>query len=139
MDERSFLPQSDDLTAVRQISSQPGYTYKADIESHRIRGYVDGVDALRQTIFHILSVQRYRYPIYSFNYGVELEDLVGMPPDYVMSVIKQRISDALLQDDRIEYIDEWDFIRRGNSITVTFTVHSIYGDMTVSREVQNIV
>lgn len=61
----------------------------------------DGREAMEQVIYKILNTERYRYVVYSWNYGIELMDLFGMPADYVCPVLEKRISEALLQDDRI--------------------------------------
>jgi hypothetical protein len=133
----SFLPNTgDDLNLIEfSIAQQPSYTYKLDIEKNRVKGMTDGADAMLQTIYLILSVERYAYPIYSYNYGVELEDLIGKPKDYVMSEVKRRITEALIQDDRINSVDGWEFSTTKKSVIVTFTVHTIYGDVVATKEV----
>lgn len=138
MAENSYLPQSgeeidyiDELTVLQQ----PGYTYKLDIGKGCIRGFTDDEDALLQAVYLILSVERYQYLIYSQGYGVELADLIGKPKDYVMSEVKRRITEALTQDDRIISLDDWEFESTKKSMFVSFTVHSIYADIEVKREV----
>lgn len=132
--EDSYLPEFEDMSTIQQAKRMPGYTFKMHIDSQKIFGFTDGIDALQQTIFHILSVERYRYNIYSYDYGVELENLIGQSPDYVMTELKRRITDALLQDDRIDNIDGWTFTRSGEKMTVSFTVHSVYGDLEITKE-----
>jgi hypothetical protein len=95
----------------------------------------DEADAMLQAIYLILSVERYQYPIYSYNYGVELIDLIGQPKDYVMSEVKRRITEALTQDDRIDSVDGWEFETDKKSVLVKFTVHTIYGDVETTKEV----
>lgn len=137
MAEMQFLPQTgDDIDLMEfAIEEQPSYTYKLDIDKGRIRGMTDEADAMLQAIYLILSVERYQYPIYSFNYGVELADLIGQPKDYVMSEAKRRITEALTQDDRIESVDGWAFETTKKSVIVTFTVHTIFGDIETTKEV----
>ena len=137
MAEMQFLPQTgDDIDLMEfAIEEQPSYTYKLDIDKGRIRGMTDEADAMLQAVYLILSVERYQYPIYSFNYGVELADLIGQPKDYVMSEAKRRITEALTQDDRIESVDEWAFETTKKSVIVTFTVHTIFGDIETTKEV----
>ena len=72
---------------------------------------------------------------YSRNYGSELSDLIGKPKDYAMSEIKRRITEALLQDDRITSLDGWEFETGRNWVTARFTVHTIYGDVSAEKEV----
>lgn len=133
----SYLPNTgEDLDLVAfSVKQQPGYTYKLDIDKGRIKGMTDEADAMIQAIYLILSVERYQYPIYSRNYGVELVDLIGMPKDYVMSEVKRRITEALTQDDRINSVDGWSFETTKNAVIVTFTVHTIYGDVETTKEV----
>ncbi len=137
MAELQFLPQTgDDIDLMEfTLEEEPSYTYKLDIDKGRIRGMTDEADAMLQAIYLILSVERYQYPIYSYNYGVELADLIGQPKDYVMSEAKRRITEALTQDDRIESVDEWAFETTKNSVIVTFVVHTIFGDVETTKEV----
>ncbi|HUM44423.1 MAG TPA: DUF2634 domain-containing protein [Fervidobacterium sp.] len=108
-------------------------TYK--ITGNRIQGYTDGLDALKQAIYKVLNTERYEYPIYSFNYGIELENLIGKDPIYVQIELKRRIRECLFRDDRITEVDNFMFEVNGDEIKCTFDVHSIFGNLTASREV----
>ncbi len=118
------------------VEDQPSYTHKLDIDRGRVSGMTDEQDALYQAVYLILNVERYVYPIYSRNYGVELADLVGQPKDYAMSEAKRRITEALVQDDRITSVDGWSFDTGRKSVLAQFTVHTIYGDLEVTKEVE---
>ena len=108
-------------------------TYK--ITGNRIRGYTDGLDALKQAIYTVLNTERYEYPIYSFNYGIELESLIGKDRTYVQIELKRRIRECLLRDDRVAEVDNFKFEVNGDEIKCTFDIHSIFGNLTNSREV----
>ena len=108
-------------------------TYK--MSGNRIQGYTDGLDALKQAIYKVLNTERYEYTIYSFNYGIELENLLGKDPVYVQIELKRRIRECLLRDDRITEVDNFKFEVNGDEIKCTFDVHSIFGNLTASREV----
>lgn len=108
-------------------------TYK--ITGNRIQGYTDGLDALKQAIYKVLNTERYEYPIYSFNYGIELENLIGKDLVYVQIELKRRIRECLLRDDRITEADNFKFEFNGDQLKCTFDVHSIFGNLTISREV----
>lgn len=108
-------------------------TYK--LSSDKVQGYTDGLEALKQAIYKVLNTERYEYPIYSFNYGIELENLLGKDPVYVQIELKRRIRECLLRDDRITEVDNFKFEVNGDEIKCTFDVHSIYGDLTVSQVV----
>ena len=108
-------------------------TYK--MSGNRIQGYTDGLDALKQAIYKVLNTERYEYPIYSFYYGIELENLLGKDPVYVQIELKRRIRECLLRDDRVAEVDNFRFEVAGDTIKCTFDVHSIFGNLTASREV----
>lgn len=118
------------------MEEQPGYTHKLDIDRNRVIGMTDGKAALLQAIYLILNVERYAFPIYSRRYGSELLDLIGKPKDYAMSEIKRRITEALTQDDRITGVDDWTFETGKKSVLARFTVYTIYGEVTASKEVE---
>lgn len=108
-------------------------TYK--LYSDKIQGYTDGLEAVKQAIYKVLNTERYEYPIYSFNYGIELENLIGKDIQYVQVELKRRISECLLRDERITSVDNFRFEGSGDMIKCTFDVHTIYGNLTISREV----
>ena len=107
----------------------------ADENYDRINGYTDGADALIQTIYLILSSERYQHIIYSWDYGVELVDLIGQPMSYVLSELPRRIRDALFQDDRIEDVIDFTYEKERNRLHITFTVVSNVGNISTAMEV----
>lgn len=133
----NFLPNTvgDMALSDFKVETQPSFTYKLDIDKNRIRGTTDGAEAMLQTVYLILNTERYQYPIYSRNYGVEFANLIGMSRDFVMSELKRRITEALTQDDRIESVDEWSFFHTYKSVVASFVVHTIYGNVEITKEV----
>ena len=112
------------------FATQPTVQHRMMMESGQVIGKCDGLEAVKQAIYKILNTERYEYPIYSWQYGVELADLFGQTPDYVMPEIERRVTEALTMDDRITGADSFEFERpQKNSILATFTVHTIYGDV----------
>lgn len=113
----------------------PSLTYRVDLENNRIYGMVDGRDAIVQAVAHILNTERFAYEIYSANYGVEMENLIGQDPSYVTSVLEQRISEALMADDRISGIDNFTTSRPNkNTVLVSFRVLSDEGVIQIESE-----
>lgn len=102
----------------------------------RINGFVDGLEAVAQSVYLILSTERYEFVIYSWDYGVELLDLIGKPMPYVMSELPRRISEALTQDDRIKNVVDFEFEPHGKKLHVTFTVVSTFGNIPTALEVE---
>ena len=124
------LKKEDTVIMLRQQS--PSYTYR--LKSTEVKGYCDGLEALRQSIYCILSTDRYDYIIYSRNYGIEIKDLIGKPISYVCAVIKGRIEEALLIDDRIESVTDFVITKGKGSVLVAFTVVSSMGDVKIEKE-----
>mgnify|MGYP000098836490 CR=1 FL=1 len=117
-----------------EVVEQPSKTYR--IQDGRIQGTVDGLEAVRQSVYCILNTERYDCLLYSWDYGVELKDLYGKPVGYVKSELKKRVKEALAQDDRILSVDAFEFEQKHNALLVTFTVHTKQGDFQAGKEVQ---
>ena len=107
------------------------------MDRKRITGKVDNQEAIKQTVMKILNTERYAYTIYSSQYGVELERLVGQNYDFIVSDIERTISEALLVDDRITSISNFVIERTGtDSLSTSFTVNSVFGTDRIDLEVQ---
>lgn len=114
----------------------PSRTYNVIIEKGRISGYADDLEAVKQSAYFILSTERYKYPIYSWDYGVELVDLIGKPVPYVMSEIPRRVTEALTQDNRVQSVTDFEFTKNGKRLHVSFTVTTDCGDLHSALEVE---
>ncbi len=101
-----------------------------------INGYNDELEAMKQVVFKILSTERYKHIIYSWNYGIELEDLFGQPVSYVCVEVKRRIAEALLQDDRINSVENFEFdLSKRRVVAVTFDVLTVFGTVEMDKEI----
>lgn len=115
---------------------EPSRVHKMYFEEKRVIGMCDGLEAVKQAVFKILNTERYKYPIYSRNYGVELEHVFGKPVSYAVSEIERVIKEALLQDDRITGVQDFSFeFPRKDTIVVQFTVVSVFGNYAEKKEV----
>ena len=140
----------DNITEVIQI---PSKTYKLNIDERsvvstelvdrleykdRIAGFVDNIDAVRQSVYHILNTERYAYLIYEDNYGVELEQFNGQGFEFLQMNIEDALKEALTYDLRITNvtIDEINEISK-DCAEVKFTVESIYGNLQVEVNVND--
>lgn len=131
-----MLPLSDKDILQIDKSTEPSNTFFIDFEKGRIYGFVDEKEAVKQAIMLILNTERYKFLIYSWNYGVELEELIGTHPDIVEDEVERLISEALLQDDRITAVYDFEFSRNKDTLLVSFKVDSIYGDIDIETEVR---
>lgn len=117
------------------VRQEPSKTFKLNMERNKVDGICDDVEALKQTIFLILNTERYEHLIYSRNYGVELNDLIGEPISYVIPELERRITEALVQDDRIENVDNFEFENIKGKVYCRFSVHTKYGNLNAEKVV----
>lgn len=133
-----MIPNIDLLTQEIKEVQYHGNTYKVEVldsEEDRINGFVDDLESVKQAIYLILSTERYKYIIYSWDYGVELVDLIGKPIPYCMSEIPRRVKEALRVDNRIEDVTDFQFERKGTTLHTTFTVVTNVGNVETRLEV----
>lgn len=114
-------------------SFKPSKTYR--IHNGHIEGNIDGLDAVRQSIYLILSTERYQYVIYSGDYGVELAGLIGKRKSYIEGDVERRITEALLEDDRIQDIKDFTITFDREEAKITFTAVTIFGETEIERSV----
>jgi len=139
----ALLPAvSEEVVDEFEYTQEPGHTYrmKVDLEdgtAGQIIGYIDGRDAVEQAVYKILNTERGENEIYRGQYGVEIDDLFGMPMAYVVPEVDRRIKEALLMDDRITAVGNFSFeIPRRGVLHVSFLVTSIYGDIEINQDIE---
>lgn len=132
-----MIPAVHDLfTKKLQLNTQPSKNYKMHIEKNIVHGVCDGQEAMLQVIYKILNTERYLYPIYSWNYGLELRDLFGEPVSFVCAELKRRITEALMQDDRVKNVTDFEFdTGKRHEVVCAFVAHTIFGELKVEKEV----
>ncbi|MDD3347330.1 DUF2634 domain-containing protein [Oscillibacter sp.] len=132
-----MIPEvSDDLQQDFEFAEFPTNTFKLNISQSTVAGHVDNIEAMKQVIYLILNVERYEYLIHTWNYGVELKDLFGQPISFVLPEVKRRITEALLQDERITAVDDFEFEVNRGKVHATFTVTTIFGDIQTEKAVE---
>lgn len=131
-----MIPSADNfLSDSIEVTREPSLTYKMNIEEETIVGTCDDLEAMKQAIYKIINTERYQYLIYSWNYGVELAELFGEPVSWCIPEIERRIREALLQDDRIESVTDFEFETNKRVVHTTFIVHTIFGEIEIEKDV----
>lgn len=123
------------LNSGTKVVNEVGTTKTYKLSKSNIQGYTDNLEALQQAIYKLLNTEKYEYPIYSFGYGIDTESFIGKDPIYVKIELKRQIQENLLQDERIINVDNFSFAVNGDELTCTFEVNSIYGEITIQKEV----
>ena len=115
--------EDDDLLEEMELETLPSLTFAMNKEDRRVQGQCGGLEAMEQAVYCILNTERYQCPIYGWDYGIELADLIGMPLDYCIAEVERRIIEALEADDRILSIENFLFdVPDPDTLIVTFTL-----------------
>lgn len=123
---------TDELEFIEE-SELPTKTYQLDLQRGQCVGIVDGIEAMEQAIFKMLSTERFRHLIYSDDYG--FENPIGQEEIFVRAELPRRIEEALLQDGRIIGVENLTMDFHKDAVLVKFTCLTDYGDVEVLREV----
>lgn len=95
-------------------------------------GKVKGLDAIKVWAWNALKIQRYRYEQFSWDYGSELEDLIGrssMPIEYIASEAKRMCEECLTENRFIEGIKDFDCMMIKGVLVCSFTIISTFGEV----------
>lgn len=124
-----------DISQGVELESQPTLTWLVDPSGTSLVGTAEGADVIKQAVEIILSVQRFKWQIYSGNFGMDYRDLIGGDPGVVASNLLRRLQDAFSVDDRILSVDNFAYLVEGDSLTASFTVRTVYGELSENAEV----
>lgn len=128
----ALLPEGINIGADTEVvfEDYPTYTYYVDPLTKQINGMTDGLQAMVQAVEIIMSVERYMFQIYTKNFGIEFEGLIGERFGFVISELKRRIKDAFTPDTRIEEARDFKFEARPEEgvLVVSFNVITVFGD-----------
>ncbi|WP_054955054.1 DUF2634 domain-containing protein [Paenibacillus dakarensis] len=114
---------------------QPLKTYALDFDNGVLGGVVDGIDAIKQFVVKAIKTSRYRFAIYDDDYGSEIDDLIGSSATLSLleTEIPRVIEEALLYDDRITDVYDFELTREGDRLYVSFYVE--INEETIPMEV----
>lgn len=103
-------------------------TWYIDDVTKSIKGYCNGYQAIKQQVKIIINTERFAYPIFSNNFGIQTKDLLGGTNDFIESMIKKRLKDGLT-DRRIIDLSNFEFngIKDDTGITGSVEVDTVYG------------
>lgn len=120
----------EEMAETKQVSDD----YEIDFATGRLTGnIITGLDAVAQWARLALNIPRYVYPQYSWDYGSELETLIGdgYDTDYIESEVSRMITDALSPNEDIEGIRDLSCDFEDGRLMVSFTLVTVYGETEV--------
>jgi Protein of unknown function (DUF2634). len=111
------------------------YEYGIDYETGELTGeIVEKDEAIKVWIYNALRIQRYNHVIYSWDYGNELNDLVGQTYDQeeLEVTAKAMVEDCLSINEYINSIDDFTAGIDKDTLKISFTANTIFGEVKVS-------
>ncbi|KQL18863.1 DUF2634 domain-containing protein [Cytobacillus solani] len=134
-----FQPIEERVDAVDEITTvEPSKTYRLSYESNEISGLIDGEEALRQFIIKAITTARFRFLIYDEQYGSELDELIGadVSLELLQMEIPRVITEALIYDDRVADVTDFEVTRDGDKLFVSFRVVTTEGEDVILDEME---
>lgn len=112
-------------------------TYKIDFENGRITNeIITGLDAIKQFVYLSLHTERYAYSVYSHDIGNELQEVLAdkeTTDAYKKMEIPRLIEEAMIYDDRISAVTDFEIDKQGESFHVSFTVETDEGTLEIQE------
>lgn len=112
--------------------------YGIDYKTGELTGKtVEGIDAVKVWTWNCLKTERYRHPIYSWEYGAELDQYIGqaLGDEYLQTDCQTEIEDALLVNPYIVGISDFSAEIVKDRLLIQFVLKTIYGETEVSLDV----
>ena len=104
--------------------------YEIDFNTGQLTGrIVEGKEAIAVWIWLVLQTPRYRYYIYTWDYGNEFEDLIGKgyTEEYIEAEAQRMTEDCLLVNEDIQSISDFHVNIGIHTLSISFTANTIYG------------
>ena len=109
--------------------------FEIDFETGRLTGRViTGLEWCIQWARIVLTTDRYFYPQYSWDHGVDFNRLIGQNYDenYIKSEVKRMVEEALMVNEYILGIDDLECSLEKDVLTIKFTINTIFGGGEIS-------
>ena len=121
-----------------QVESKNNDTYREyefDFNTGHFTGkFLEGKEALKMWIYKAFLTNRYIYPIYSWDYGQDLEELIGQDYeyDYIKSEVERRVQECLMINEHVKRCSNFDISLINDQIKVSFIVDTTFGEVTIN-------
>lgn len=98
---------------------------------------VEGKEAIKVWIWCCLQTQRFRYPIYSWDYGADMEQYIGraVSREFLQTDCEDEIRSAMLVNPYISDVTDFNVERKDDQMHISFRVITRFGEMEVEQSV----
>lgn len=133
-----FVTDEEIAQVTPEVTASSIREYELDFKTGRLTGrIVEGVDALCVWAYLALKAKRYRWVIYSWQYGEEYTNLIGysFDEDYLYSEIKRYIEECLFINEHITGIEDLTVNQVNEMLYIRFRMITDVGSKEVSMDV----
>lgn len=105
--------------------------YEIDFSTGKLTGkIISGLPAIKQWIMLVFLTDRYYFPQYSWQYGHELQSLIGKgyKRDYLETEIQRIVNSALATTEHITSVEYLNFEIKNEKIRVWIKIVTPYGN-----------
>lgn len=130
-----FATDKEIALATPEVTASSIREFGLDFETGRLTGkIVTGVDALCVWAYLALKAKRYKWTIYSWQYGEEYTNLIGysFDEDYLYSETKRYIEECLLINEHITGIEGLEVTQIKEKLYIRFKLIADVGSKEVS-------
>ena len=109
--------------------------YEFNFETGKLTGKVlEGKEALKMWIYKTLLTKRYKHIIYSWDYGQDLEEIIGQGYEkgLIKSEVERRIKDCLLIHPHLKECTNCEIKLQDSQLYVDLTVNTTYGEVNIN-------
>ena len=98
---------------------------------------VEGADAVLVWAWMALHTPRFRYYVYSWDYGQGFDTLIGKgyPDAYIKAELQRMVEECLTVNPYIEGIDNFGYKKEGDKVIISFRILTDFGEKGVQMEV----
>ena len=133
-----FVTDEEIAQVTPEVTASSIREHELDFKTGRITGrIVEGVDALCVWAYLALKAKRYRWVIYSWQYGEEYTNLIGysFDEDYLYSEVKRYIEECLFINEHITGIEDLTVNQVNEMLYICFRMITDVGSKEVSMDV----
>ena len=129
-------PQSSETETELKLYKEVNWDFKNDIPMIKNGSpvIVTGKEAVLVWAWKALHTSRYRHEIYTWDYGCEVESLIGQPftDELKRAEAARYVKDCLLINPYITGLENISVISENDLLEISCTIQTIYGEVDVN-------
>lgn len=129
-----MFPFDEDIETQIEDEKEPS-EYGINFETGELTGdIVYGLEAVKVWCWLALNSSRYAYTQYSFDYGHDLEDLIGTvhSQEYLESEVQRIVKDTLIINENITDVEVTDFELKDDKLKVNVYISTKWGEIELN-------